>query len=294
MHQDAFQEYLQYEKRYSQHTVLAYQTDLKQFFEFLSDAYEIDDLKEVTHTVVRAWVVALMDSGITARSINRKLSTLKSYYRYLRREGAVEVNPMLKVQSPKVPKRLPTFVEEKSMEHLLDRVEFDDDLVGQRDKLILELLYATGMRVSELVNLKSSDVDFSTSTVKVLGKRSKERIIPLPAPVLDLVDHYETLKEQANMLDISAYLLVGRLGKKLNRQFVYQVVNRYLRMVTTARKKSPHVLRHTFATHMLNHGADLNAIKELLGHANLAATQVYTHNTIEKLKNIHKKAHPKG
>jgi len=294
MRQDQFLEYLQFEKRYSQHTVGSYATDLKQFFAFLEEVYDTARIQDVNHAMVRSWVVALMDNGLSPRSVNRKLSTLKTYYRFLRREGVVAENPMAKVQSPKVAKRLPEFVEEKRMERLLDDVEFEQDYNGRRDQLILELLYATGIRVSELVGLRDADVDFGRQTLKVLGKRNKERILPVPPALLTLIEKYLDLKESDSQMSTGEYLLVKDSGEKLTRGFVYRIVNRYLGMVTTAKKRSPHVLRHTFATHMLNEGADLNAIKELLGHANLSATQVYTHNTIEKLKNIHKQAHPEG
>jgi len=239
-------------------------------------------------------MVELMDSGLKPRSINRKLSTLKTYFRFLKREGIVAVNPAHRISGPKMEKKLPVFVEEKQMDNLLEDIEFTSDFIGTRDKLILELLYATGMRVSELTSLKHNSVDHYNGTIRVLGKRNKERIIPVPEAILQDIKTHLAIKEQEGISFEGDFLLHKSSGKKVNQKVAYDVVNHYLGLVTTLRKKSPHVLRHTFATHMLNNGADLNAIKEILGHASLAATQVYTHNTIEKLKNIHKQAHPRG
>jgi integrase/recombinase XerC len=234
---------------------------------------------------------------MSPRSINRKKTALKSYYKFLIKEGIITENPMNKVISPKTSKRLPVFVEKEKMEKLLDSNElnFGDDYTGIRNLMIIEILYATGMRVSELVNLKVTDVDLYNSTIKVLGKRNKERIIPFAKKLRVTIDKYNKIKEETFFGEDTAdqfFLTSG--GKKIYQKLAYRVVNYYLSIITTLDKKSPHVLRHTFATHMLNNGADLNAIKELLGHANLSATQVYTHNTIEKLKNIYKQAHPRA
>jgi integrase/recombinase XerC len=294
MHQQEFLDYLQYEKRYSEHTCLAYQTDLRQYRKYLSEDYEIDDIHDVGYRIIRSWIVSMIEGGLTPRTINRKISTLKTFYRFLKRQGIVEENPMQKILSPKVAKRLPVFVEESKMQFLFDEVEFTTDYAGARDKLILELLYATGMRVSELVNLKVSDISFSTQSLKVLGKRNKERLIPFTHDFHALLRNYLTIRDQENKSASSPYLLLASSGDKLRREFVYRQVKHYLGLVTTANKKSPHVLRHTFATHMLNNGADLNSIKEILGHANLSATQVYTHTTIEKLKSVHNSAHPRS
>lgn len=288
--QDEFLKFLQYEKRLSNHTLVAYSNDLRQFLEFLATTYEIKDITEVNHTIIRSWIVSLMEQKITARTVNRKITTLKTFYKFLLRQQKVSQNPMLKVLSPKMSKRLPVFVEKEKMDVLLDDTAFDDDFEGQRNKLIIELLYASGMRLSELINLKQTDVDLYSCQLKVLGKRNKERIIPFSSTLKEQVQQYIALKPS----ECTEYLFVSKKGLKLYEKLVYRVVNSYLSMVTTANKKSPHVLRHTFATHMLNSGADLNAVKELLGHANLSATQVYTHNTVEKLKNIHKQAHPRG
>ncbi len=287
---NSFLEYLQYEKRFSNHTILAYSNDLAQFSTYLEKEYEVKALQDINHTLIRSWIVSMMDNKITARSVNRKITTLKTFYKYLLRQQLVKENPMLKIQSPKTSKRLPVFVEKDNMDVLLDSIEFGSDFEGQRNKLMMELFYATGMRLSEMINLKQVNVSLSSQQLKVLGKRNKERIIPFNNELKRLLEAYLTQEEVKN----KEYLFITKTGKKLYEKFVYRVVNKYLSLVTSIQKKSPHVLRHTFATHMLNNGADLNAIKELLGHANLSATQVYTHNTVEKLKNVHKQAHPKA
>lgn len=287
---DGFLEFIQYEKRASKHTLVAYSNDIKQFVTYLSTTYEITKIAEVNHTIIRSWIVSLMEQKISPRSVNRKITTLKTFYKFLLRQSIVTENSMLKILSPKTSKRLPVFIEKEKMDTLLDDTVFGNDFEGQRNKLIIELFYATGIRLSELINLKQSNVDLYQSQIKVLGKRNKERIIPFNTILKDQIQQYITAKADLN----DEFLFINKNGKQLYEKFVYRIVNAYLSQITTVNKKSPHVLRHTFATHMLNNGADLNAIKELLGHANLSATQVYTHNTVEKLKNIHKQAHPKG
>ena len=287
---NGFLEFIQYEKRASKHTLVAYSNDIKQFVTYLSTTYEITKIAEVNHTIIRSWIVSLMEQKIAPRSVNRKITTLKTFYKFLLRQNIVTENPMLKILSPKTSKRLPVFIEKEKMDTLLDDTVFGDDFEGQRNKLIIELFYATGIRLSELINLKQSNVDLYLCQIKVLGKRNKERIVPFNTILKDQIQHYITAKASLN----DEFLFINKNGKQLYEKFVYRLVNSYLSQITTVNKKSPHVLRHTFATHMLNNGADLNAIKELLGHANLSATQVYTHNTVEKLKNIHKQAHPKG
>jgi len=289
---ERFIAYIQFEKRYSPHTVIAYRNDLKQFFDYLRDQYQIDDIRIVDHSMIRSWLVQMMEKKITARSVNRKLTTLKTFYRFLIREGILEENPMRKIISPKTAKRLPVFVEKEKMDFLLDRVEFTEGFAGVRDRLILEMFYATGMRLSELVNLKVTDIDFHKSNIKVLGKRNKERLIPFNKKLEGLIENYLRYKEEK--FGQTSDLFVTDNGKKIYPKKVYLIVHHYLGEVTTLVKKSPHILRHTFATHLLNNGAELNAVKELLGHANLSATQIYTHNTIEKLKAIYKQAHPKA
>ena len=287
---DGFIEFIQYEKRSSKHTLAAYSNDTNQLVCYLKTAYEITDLSEVNHTIIRSWIVSLMEQKISPRSVNRKITTLKTFYKYLLRQNIVSENPMLKILSPKTSKRLPVFIEKEKMDILLDENVFGDDFEGRRNKLIIELFYAAGIRLSELINLRQSNVDLYLCQIKVVGKRNKERIIPFNTVLKEQIQHY--IKIKANLND--EFLFVNKNGNQLYEKFVYRLVNTSLSQITTANKKSPHVLRHTFATHMLNNGADLNAIKELLGHANLSATQVYTHNTVEKLKNIHKQAHPKG
>jgi integrase/recombinase XerC len=233
---------------------------------------------------------------MATRSVNRKISALKSYYKYLIRQGYIEVNPMKKVLSPKSPKKLPGFVEKDGMNDLLTKIEFGDDFAGIRNKLIIDSLYQTGVRLSELTGLKDRDIDFYEMCIKVTGKRNKQRIIPITNGLKNSIEEYQKLRNEEFSLstDKEQYFLLTDRGKKLYAKFVYRIVHSYLEMVTTLERKSPHILRHTFATHMLNSGADLNAIKELLGHANLAATQIYTHNTFEKLKKAYKQAHPRA
>lgn len=287
-----FLEYLTFQKKYSGHTATSYETDLNQFSSYVQQQYQIDSIHQVNHSVIRSWMVELLNAGNDPRSVNRKLSALKTFYKYLLKENIVQNNPLLKVQAPKTSKKLPAFVEEKGMEILLEKELFTNDFAGLRNKLIIELLYCTGIRLSELLGLLESDLDFSRKTLKVLGKRNKERIIPMVTELEKSINNYLSLKSESGFSNPE--LLCSNKGVKLYPKFVYLVVNRFLSMVTTIDKKSPHVLRHTFATHLLNKGADLNAIKELLGHANLSATQVYTHNSIERLKNVHKQAHPKS
>jgi integrase/recombinase XerC len=291
---DTFLHYLQYEKRYSKHTIVSYSTDLTQFTKYLSEVYEITDLTTVSHQMVRSWIVTLMDEGLNAKSINRKIACLKSFYKFLHKNGEISKNPMLKVISPKTKKRLPVFVEEQQMNLLLDEFEFADDFYGKRDRLILELLYGTGMRLSELIGLTHQSVDNHNNTIKVLGKGNKERIIPIGKKLIDYINNFISEKKNNFECNITEKLIVTNKGEECYPAFVHRTVKRYLSYITTLEKKSPHVLRHTYATHLLNNGADLNSIKELLGHSSLAATQVYTHNSIEKLKKIFEQAHPKA
>ena len=288
----SFLQYLRYEKRFSPHTVLAYQNDLQQFFVYLKDLYETEDVSAITYSMVRSWIVDLMEKEISPRSVNRKITTLKTFYKFLLRQGKVHSNPMLKVQSPKTSKRLPVFIDEKQMELLFTQTDFGEGFEATRDRLMLEIFYATGMRLSELIGLQDSSIDTFQCQVKVLGKRNKERIIPFTKKLKDLIDVY--LKTRQDIISNSSVFFVTAKGKKLYPKIVYRMVTNRLGTVTTLDKKSPHILRHTFATHMLNRGADINSVKELLGHANLSATQVYTHNTIEKLKQVYKQAHPRA
>jgi integrase/recombinase XerC len=289
-----FIDYLKFEKRYSPHTVRAYQDDLVQFADFIAVAFGVSALGEVTPSFVRSWLASLKDQKLSSRSVNRKISSLKSFYKYQLRSGVVEFSPMDPITSPKTSKRLPVYVEKKDTDILFEDIEFPGDWTGLTDRLLLTIFYHTGMRLSELVNLRERQVDPASRSIKVLGKGNKERIIPVSPALISLAGEYCRRKRQELERPDTDYLLVGEKGKKLYGKYVYRTVKKYLGQVTTVDKKSPHVLRHTFATHLMNSGADLNSVKELLGHASLAATQVYTHNTIGKLKDVHKKAHPKA
>ena len=289
---ETFLKYLSFEKRYSKHTVEAYRKDLQQFSDFVATDFEIVDLEEIHHTHIRGFVVSLMDGGLSAKSVNRKIATLKSFYKFLLAREYVELNPTTRIKPLKTEKDLPSFVKEEEITNLLDRVEFTSDFAGQRDRLLLELLYATGIRLAELQGLEETDVNFYEKTIRVLGKRNKERIIPIGNSLIQLIEDYQNLKNELGMKGTK--LLLTDSGDALYPMFIYRKVKKYLSAVTTLSKKSPHVMRHTFATHLLNKGADLNAVKDLLGHTSLAATQVYTHNSIEKLKTAFDQAHPKA
>ncbi|MFA6278077.1 MAG: tyrosine-type recombinase/integrase [Pedobacter sp.] len=290
----SFLTYLQTEKRYSPHTVQSYKTDLLQFKDFLQENFELE-LIAVQTQHVRSFIVYLFDHQISENAIGRKISTLRSFYKHLLREKELKANPMLLIKAPKVPKRLPVFIEEVKMDNLLDNeTNFEDSFSGQRDKIVLELLFGTGVRLAELLRVKETDLNFYEGTIKVLGKRNKERIIPLHAELIKQLKDYLALKSIEKFNNKSTTLIVTNTGASAYPKLIYRIVNRYLTLISTQDKKSPHVLRHSFASSLLNRGADLNAIKELLGHASLAATQVYTHNSVERLKSIYKQAHPKA
>ncbi|NQX42765.1 integrase/recombinase XerC [Pedobacter steynii] len=289
-----FLTYLQHEKRYSPHTIQSYKTDLLQFSEYMQQTFELP-LTEVGYVHVRNFMVTLLEEHVSENSVGRKLSTLRSFYKHLSREGLIPVNPMTLVKAPKVPKRLPVFVDDQKLDVLLDSGEFfDDTFPSVRDKLVIETLFGTGMRLAELLSLKESDIDFYGATVRVLGKRNKERIIPIGKVLGDQLKAYIDLKTLQNFNNKTGVLIVTDKGAPAYTKLIYRIVTSYLTNVSTQDKKSPHVLRHSYATSLLNRGADLNAIKELLGHASLAATQVYTHNSVERLKSIYKQAHPKA
>ncbi len=291
-HLKNFIDYLQHQKKFSVHTILSYESDLNQFQIYLEKEIHDADLKKVSYLHVRTWVAELMDKNISAKSVNRKLSTLKSFYKYLLRNNIIDVNPLQKIQGPKTPKKLPVFVDQTQMDELFNEIGFEEGFDGIRDKLLLDILYQTGIRRAELIGLKDQDIDLYNLSLKVLGKRNKERIIPISLSLKRNLETYFQVKKTEGLL--SPYLLVNKKNIPLKENNIYKTVKHYLGIITTLDKKSPHVLRHTFATHLLNNGADINAVKELLGHANLSATQIYTHNTIEKLKKTYKQAHPRS
>ena len=292
-YQQAFIQYLQFQKRYSQNTILSYQTDLTDFFDYLVTQFSITNVAETKPTFIRSWLAQLKEKGIKSKSINRKISTLKSFFKYQLKQQTITVSPMATINTQKVSKRLPIFIEEKETNTLFNYVEFPTTWAGKTDMLILQLLYNTGMRRAELLEFKERQIDKYNSTVKVLGKGNKERIIPISKELMQTIEEYIAQKQQLKEANTEV-LLVNEKGKKLYAKYLFNTTKKYLGEVTTLSKKSPHVLRHTFATHLMNNGADLIAVKELLGHSSLAATQIYTHNTIEKLKDAHKKAHPKA
>lgn len=286
---EEFLTYLEVEKRYSQHTLKAYSGDLNSFKSFLESEFEIDKIPDLTHSMVRTWVVFLVEKGLKPRSIHRKVSAIKSLVNYHLRNGLIQVSPMEGISLPKISKNLPVFVEESKMHLLIDGDFFQNTEEGIRDKLILEFFYSTGIRLSELINLKVHDIDLKLKQLKVLGKREKERIVPFPSNLVETITEYLTYSGRQR-----GYLFLNEKGDQLYPQKIYQIVKFYLAKVSSQVKTSPHVLRHSYATHLLNRGADLRAVQELLGHESLTTTQVYTHNTIDKLKNIYKQAHPRA
>lgn len=291
-HISEFISYLTLQKRVSALTVQSYQSDLNQFFKFLKIELNLSSIKLITHQHARGFIAYLMDAKISPRSVNRKLSSLKSFFKYLLKQGEILSNPISKVQGPKVAKKLPVFVDEKQTDYLFENYKFTDDFVGIRNKLIIDIFYQTGIRRAELLNLKESDVDIYNTQLKVLGKRNKERIIPFDISLKRNLETYISVKRKENL--VNPILLVTEKDIALNTNTITKIVNEVLSAITTSKKRSPHVLRHTFATHLLNNGADINAVKELLGHASLQATQIYTHNTIEKLKKSYNQAHPRS
>lgn len=294
MKQDVFVKYLQYEKRFSAHTIAAYEQDLKQFTVFIKDIHSLTSVTEVGHSHIRSWVVSLLQQNIAPRSIRRKLSTLKTYFRFLLKHGHLLQNPMLKIIMPKVGKRLPMYAQANEMTQLLEDIPWGNEYADQRNRLLINLLYHTGMRRSELIGLKISDIDLHSRTLKVLGKGSKERLIPFGIELAQHIRPYLDLRQATFPNLNNVHLLLTDKGLPLYPKLVYNIVHRYLSLVTTIEQRSPHVLRHSFATHLADNGADLNAIKELLGHANLAATQIYTHPSIERLRQVYEQAHPKA
>jgi integrase/recombinase XerC len=289
---DEFIRYLKFEKRYSVHTQKAYEVDLTQFSDYLGVHYESSVL-DATDVMIRSWMMFLIEASCSKRSLNRKLSSLRQFYKYAIRNDLIKLNPMLRIVSMKTDKKIPAFLSESEMIFLLEKIEYSNDYEGQRDKAILEMFYSTGIRLSELIGMKISDIDFLSMTVKVFGKRAKERIIPMMKSHLIELKVFLDLREQLP-LKYDSHLFLTLSGDVLYPKLVYRIVNSYLSKVTGMKQKSPHVLRHAFATHMLNDGADLNAIKEILGHTSLSSTQIYTRSSAERLKEIYKQAHPRG
>ncbi|GAB3649284.1 tyrosine recombinase XerC [Echinicola sediminis] len=291
----SFINYLEHEKRASAHTVLAYQKDLEQFQEFLNLSFGEEDMVKAQHGEIRAWMIDLVEQGLSATTVNRKMATLRSFYKFLLRSGEISKDPTYKLRALKTPKKLPEFVQEASMEQLLNEVDYGEHFEGRRDKMVMEFLYLTGVRLSELIHLKWADVDLSARSVRVFGKRKKERIIPLTdALCKNIISYRKVFEETFLNINESDYFIVNNKRKQAYPMKIYRIVRKYLDLFAQTSKRSPHLLRHTFATHLLNKGADLNAVKDLLGHANLAATQVYTHNSMEKLKAVFEQAHPKA
>ena len=291
-HIQEFLDHLQYQKRFSQHTLIAYKNDLSVFFHFLQKEYGEMELAGIKPAYIRSWLAELKENGLTSKSMNRKISTLKSFFKYWMAEGAVSKSPLATLISPKMNKKLPVFLDENATCDLFEKIVFPETFKGLTDHLILSLLYETGMRLSELIGLQEKNIDSFNTQVKVLGKRNKERIIPVSKNLLKEIDMY--IEEKVKKSIRTEILVATESGKPLYPKYVYNTVKHYLSLCTTIRKKSPHVMRHTFATQVLNNGAALNDVKELLGHSSLAATQVYTHNTIEKLKEVFAQAHPKA
>jgi len=290
----SFLDYLKFERRYSPHTLTSYTTDLIDFFDYLESQFDVVDVKAISSGFIRSWLAGLKEKGLASKSVNRKISSLKSFFKYLLKTGEIENSPMNSVISPKISKRLPVFMKEEDTKKLVVALnQSAEDWKSLNAKMLITIFYATGMRLSELINLKEKQIDISRGQIKVLGKGNKERVIPVSKEVIEIIGEYQQLKRR-DFVGTEDYLLITEKGNKLYPRYAWQLVNQVLGQASTLDKKSPHVLRHTFATHLMNNGADLNAVKELLGHSSLASTQVYTHNTIAKLKDIHKKAHPKA
>ncbi|WP_298120330.1 tyrosine-type recombinase/integrase [Flavobacterium sp.] len=291
---NSFSDYLKLEKNYSLHTVNAYVNDLLFFQEFLKSEFEHDDLIEVNYSMIRSWIVSMVDNGISNNSVNRKISSLKAFYKFLLKIKKIEFSPLLKHKSLKTPKKIQIPFSEKELNNVLNCIKYAEGFEGIRDKLIIDLFYTTGIRRAELINLKLQNLDLSSNTLKVLGKRNKERIIPILPIISNQIKSYLSERAQIENVKDFDYLFLMLKGVKMNDSFVYRIINYYFSNVSEKVKKSPHILRHTFATHMLNNGADLNSVKELLGHSSLASTQVYTHNSLSELKKVYGNAHPRS
>ena len=293
-HIKEFLNYLTYQKRYSKHTIISYETDLVAFADFIEVNYQESSISSIPPTYIRTWLASIKEKGNTSKTINRKISALKSFFKYQVKKEIIELSPMAVISSPKNSKRLPRFVDKKDMDTLFEHVEFPDNWQGYTERMLLQLLYNTGIRLAELIQLQVQHIDLSNTAIKVLGKGNKERVIPISNVLRVSIQEYMQRRATQWPATDLPYLLLNAKGRQLYPRYVYDITKKYLSLVTTIDKKSPHILRHSFATHLTNNGADLNAVKELLGHSSLAATQVYTHNSIDKLKDAHKKAHPKA
>jgi integrase/recombinase XerC len=290
----SFTDYLELEKKYSPHTVIAYRKDLEGFRDFNSEHFGDEHIRNVNYAQIRNWIIALVESGVSNRTINRKISSLNSYYKFLLKVGTVEVNPLAKHKALKISKKVQIPFSENEVTEVLEDLNFDDSFEGVRDKLIIELFYSTGIRRIELVNLQMKDIDLQARSLKVMGKRNKERILPLLPSVTNSISDYLLKRQELQGIQDETHLFLTKKGLKIYETLVYRVINEYFGKASTKVKKSPHILRHSFATHLLSQGADLNAVKELLGHSSLAATQIYTHSSITELKKVYAKTHPRN
>lgn len=292
--QKAYQDYLELEKNYSAHTVIAYLNDIASFRQFISTEFDSDNLFEVNYSQIRSWIVSLVEAGISNTSVNRKISSLRSYYKFLMKTKQVEVNPLLKHKSLKTAKKLQIPFSEKELDLVLNQIQYPDGFEGLRDRLIIDLFYTTGIRRTELIHLKLSSINFPGNTLKVLGKRNKERIVPILPIISQQIQPYISERAKLEVVKDPEFFFLTLKGVKLNDSFVYRLINNYFSNVSEKVKKSPHILRHTFATHLLNNGADINSVKELLGHSSLASTQIYTHSSLSELRKVYGNAHPRN
>jgi len=289
-----FIDYLTLEKKYSPHTVLAYKNDLESFLKFASEGYDYENIKDVNYAIIRSWIISLVDTGISNRSINRKISSLKTYYKFLLKTSQIEINPLTKHKALKTSKKIQVPFSETEIENVLELLQLETSFEGIRNRLMVELFYSTGIRRAELVGLRLTNVSEAQRTIKVLGKRNKERIIPLLPAVVETIHQYIEVRKQLSVIKDDSYLFLSAKGVKIYETLVYRIINTYFSQASEKVKRSPHILRHSFATHLLNEGADLNAVKELLGHSSLASTQVYTNNSIAKLKEVYRSSHPRN
>ncbi len=289
-----FIDYLLLEKKYAQHTVTAYQTDLNQFKTFCQENFNVNNIDNANYAVIRSWIVNLVEQGLTAKSVNRKISSLKAYYKFLLKTQTIKANPLAKHIPLKTTKNIQIPFSKEEVNTVLFKLPFTPDFEGVRDRLIIELFYSTGMRRSELIHLTINSIDLQSKTIKILGKRNKERVVPLLPSAIQLIEQYLPMRESVKKDEKNEWFFLTKTGNKMYPNLVYRIINHYFSKASSKAKKSPHIMRHTFATHLLNEGADLNSVKELLGHASLASTQVYTHNSIEELKKVYQKAHPRN